>query len=154
MFCPRCGSEYKKGIRNCPDCNVPLVKDLPPEFDESIEFSEAPLISTYNAGDISLVKSVLDSADITYFFKGDHVNPAHTFLEPAHLFVRKDQVEEARELLESLDLTYMSVAPEPDEDDDYDDESEEDLEEEGAAIEDDYNGDFDDYDDDGDRERY
>lgn len=30
-FCPSCKYEYRQGINRCPDCNVCLVDELPPE---------------------------------------------------------------------------------------------------------------------------
>jgi hypothetical protein len=34
-FCPKCRYEYKPGITICPDCERPLVDELPPEEDEA-----------------------------------------------------------------------------------------------------------------------
>ena len=31
MFCPQCKSEFIEGIRICPDCEVDLIVELPPE---------------------------------------------------------------------------------------------------------------------------
>jgi hypothetical protein len=31
MFCPKCKAEYRPGFRHCPDCDVDLVAELPPE---------------------------------------------------------------------------------------------------------------------------
>jgi hypothetical protein len=31
VFCPSCKAEYKSGIRGCPDCDVDLVEELPPD---------------------------------------------------------------------------------------------------------------------------
>lgn len=34
-FCPECGSEFREGFTQCKDCGVPLVPDLPPDFQET-----------------------------------------------------------------------------------------------------------------------
>ena len=30
-YCPVCRMEYRSGVERCPDCDVPLVDELPPE---------------------------------------------------------------------------------------------------------------------------
>jgi len=30
-YCPVCRMEYRPGVERCPDCDVPLVDELPPE---------------------------------------------------------------------------------------------------------------------------
>jgi hypothetical protein len=31
MFCPKCKTEYRPGFTHCPDCDVDLVSELPPD---------------------------------------------------------------------------------------------------------------------------
>jgi rubrerythrin len=35
MWCPACKAEYEAGIRECADCRIPLVAELPPEAAEA-----------------------------------------------------------------------------------------------------------------------
>jgi hypothetical protein len=57
MFCPKCKTEYREGFSVCADCNVDLVRELPPEpKPEYIEYEE--IIVTYNPADVALIKSL------------------------------------------------------------------------------------------------
>ena len=97
MFCPECRTEYVEGVTVCVDCGVQLVQELPPEpAPEYTAFEQIPL--TVNPDDISLIKSILDTEGIAYFFKGEFVTHGHS----ARLMVRKDQVDEAMEILGNL----------------------------------------------------
>ena len=100
MYCPKCKSEYQEGVVICCDCNVPLVSELriepKPEF---VDFEE--ILSTNNAADISMIKSLFDGEWIVYYFLGEH------FAFPVRLMVNKDQVEEARELLKNLNTPSL-----------------------------------------------
>jgi hypothetical protein len=59
------------------------------------------ILSTSNPGDIAFIKSILDSAGITYFFQGENfVHMAYPM--PARLMVKKDEVEKAKELLKDF----------------------------------------------------
>jgi hypothetical protein len=132
MFCPICRTEYVEGVTECADCGVELVESLPEEESFDTEYIDhEPVLGTYNPGDVALLKSVLDSAGITYYFDGDAVNPMRTYVEPAWLYVKSDQVEEARDLIDGLELTYITSPPKDDEeyedeDIDYDEEPEDD----------------------------
>jgi hypothetical protein len=119
MFCPKCGAEYVEGVTVCADCGTPL-EDRPPAEDErqdkedtavedqfspeEAEFEE--ILTTFNAGDIAIIKSLLDGESIEYFIQGEHFNYVDPLIQPARLMVRKDQVSEVREILRNLDLEY------------------------------------------------
>jgi hypothetical protein len=109
MFCPQCKSEYRDGITECADCKVPLITSLPPEADHS-EGSYVRILATYNAADIAIVKSLLDDAEIDYYFSGESFNDVSPLIQPAILYVYDEQQEEAREALRGVDLRYLALA--------------------------------------------
>jgi hypothetical protein len=37
MFCPICKSEYREGFFECADCNIQLVKELPPSNENTVD---------------------------------------------------------------------------------------------------------------------
>jgi len=101
VFCPHCHSEYKKGIDVCSKCGVTLVPELPEESpSEFIEFEE--ILATYNAVEIAIIKSLLEPEGIDYYFKSEFFNYMEPLAQPARLMVRKDQAQEAREILKEL----------------------------------------------------
>lgn len=67
------------------------------------------VLSTLNPGDIAVIKSVLGSKNITYFFQGENFNYWGDGVIPARLMVKKDQVEEAREILKDLKLNFNVI---------------------------------------------
>ena len=107
MFCPRCRSEYIEGITYCTGCNLLLVESIPAE-PEVYPFIK--LLSTFNLVDIAMIKSILDGSEITYYFIGENFNQIDQLVQPARLFVRKDQADEAREWLKDLNITYMGLS--------------------------------------------
>ena len=107
MFCPNCKAEYRQGFEICDDCNVSLVEELPPEPEtEFVDYGE--VLTTFNPAEIALMKSLLDSEDIPYFFHGENFGQMTALAVPAKLMVRKDHVEAARELLKDLKLSLRS----------------------------------------------
>ena len=105
MFCPKCGSEYRLGFTRCSDCDVDLVDHLPPPPPEEkyIDFNQ--VLETYNPGDVALIKSVLDTEEITYYFLGEYSSPYMYNAIPLRLMIRRDQVEQAVTLLKDLNLS-------------------------------------------------
>jgi hypothetical protein len=101
MYCPYCHSEYKEGTPICPKCGI-LLTDVPaseaaPEY---VGFEE--ILSTYNAVEIAVIKSLLDPEGIEYYFKSEFFNYMEPLAQPARLMVRRDQADEAREILKEL----------------------------------------------------
>ncbi len=107
MYCPDCGTEYIEGVTVCADCGVRLVKE-PPEEDQrppkTTEFEE--VLTTFNAGDIAIIKSLLDSESIDYYFHGEFFGYLRPLAQPARLMVRADQVSDAMDILQDLELEY------------------------------------------------
>jgi hypothetical protein len=108
MFCPKCGKEYQEDIYVCSQCGVSLVQELLPDpKKESLELGEfEEILFTPSSGDMAVIKSLLDSEGIIYYFRGEFFSSVHPLAQPARLMVRTDQAEEVKEILESLNITY------------------------------------------------
>lgn len=111
MFCPKCRAEYREGFYVCSDCNTDLVDKLPtlpaeekPEFIEYVE-----VMGTYNPADAALIKSILDSENITYYFNADHFMQVSPLAEPVRLMLKKDEVGKAKEVLQGLNLSILGI---------------------------------------------
>ena len=102
MICPECGAEYAEGIHACPDCRVPLVTEMPerprPEYVEYVTVRK-----TGNPIVLAMVKSLLDSAGIRYFVKGEVLQDLFR-VGTAEIQVGKDDVPEARRLLLEVNI--------------------------------------------------
>jgi Putative prokaryotic signal transducing protein len=105
MFCPRCRSEYRPGVRHCTHCGTDLVPELRPEpRPEYVSFEQ--ILSTFNPADIAVIKSILDAEEIVYYFLGEHFNYVRPWGDPARLMIRQDQAETARSILADLNLSF------------------------------------------------
>ena len=116
MFCPKCRAEYREGFTECADCKVLLVPELPPKPKPEYEEYEE-VLSTFNMGDVVIIRTILDKEKLTYYFKGDQQHIMRPLVEPARLMVRKDQVQKAIEILKDLKLSYMAFATDNDSED-------------------------------------
>ena len=107
MFCPKCKSEFIDGIKECPECMVGLIEELPPKpklpKPEFVDYEEIP--APLGPAGMSIIKSLLDSEGITYFIKGE--NYQISFATPK-LMVQTDQVEIAKELIKDLKVSCMA----------------------------------------------
>ena len=130
MFCPTCRAEYRSGVTRCPDCDVNLVEELPPEPEpEWVEFEE--VLSTYNLADIALIKSILEDAGMKYFFQNENFVHLSPLALPARLMVPKNQAAKTLALLKDVELNFMAIsqtgagrqAEDEDEEDDEDEDA-------------------------------
>lgn len=104
MICPKCKAEYVHGITVCADCDVPLVNKLPERETGQNEVGFADIFVTFDATEIALVKSILDGAGIDYYIKSEHFTFSRPFEDPARLYIREDQLDEALDILKDLDF--------------------------------------------------
>jgi hypothetical protein len=118
MFCPKCKSEYRDGYYKCATCNIDLVPEIPTESEQEPEFIEwEEVLSTKNNGDIALLKSILDSENITYYFHGEHFNVVRPWVQPAILMVDRNDVEKTNELIKDLKFSFSGISLNEDQDD-------------------------------------
>ena len=109
MFCPKCRYEYEFGVNRCPDCDVDLVSQLPPE--PQPEYDEP--VAVFESGDTSVLlvaQSMLENEDIQFWLRGE--GPSHLFAGggmglsptagPYKLLVRSSDEDFAREVLKDL----------------------------------------------------
>jgi hypothetical protein len=110
MFCPQCREEFPWHVMVCPTCNVDTVDRLPgPE-----PTPDAELVSVLTTGDpalIAVAQSLLDAEGIDYFVRGEglqdlfgagRIGGFNFAIGAAQLFVRSEDADRARELLQAL----------------------------------------------------
>ena len=108
MVCPQCGAEYREGFRECFDCKVALVKELPPE-PIRVSSDLVTVVATGNPALVAVAKSLLADAGIPYHAKGERLPiPSVGYVE---LQVDREREEEARNLLSELDEDLPEDSP-------------------------------------------
>lgn len=110
MFCPECRAEYREGFTRCADCDVDLVAELPPA-PAQIPIEWVEVLDTYNPGDVAVLKSLLDSENITYYFQGEIFSSLAPLSQPARLMVDQQELETVNDLIKGLDLDFNGVPP-------------------------------------------
>ena len=113
MFCASCRSEYRAGISNCPECQVPLVEVLPEAGDPGHEMAYVRVLETTDPVLLPMVKSIFEAAQIPISVEGEEalgVLPVGGFGTGermhglgARVFVPLEHEAAARELLAELD---------------------------------------------------
>ncbi len=70
-------------------------------------FTEFVLVlETHNAGDRVFIKSIFDAEGIVYYIQGENVAPYLFNALPMRVMVRKDQEEDAKNILKDSKLSY------------------------------------------------
>jgi hypothetical protein len=107
MFCPKCKAEYREGFLRCSGCGVDLVSELPSEPERSetdAEYVELFPVKTYSSRhDAELERGFLSANGIEAAISGDDcggIRPALSFSMGVRLLVKKEDVDEAKELLD------------------------------------------------------
>ncbi|HOQ80028.1 MAG TPA: DUF2007 domain-containing protein [Candidatus Cloacimonadota bacterium] len=113
MFCPKCKSEYKEGIKVCKKCQIKLVDSLDAQTETVYEYQD--LVSVYrpdDAGTMAIAKSLLENEGIKYFVKNERLQELfgvgrfgsgyNAIFGPEIIQVAPEDAEQAKEILQDL----------------------------------------------------
>lgn len=113
MICPSCGTEYRHGFTRCGDCDVDLIEPPPPPPPD--DRPQIELLEVFEGGNpaiIPVVESLFDDAGIDYMTSAEGLQDLFgwgrfggTFnfaIGPIRFFVRREDEEEARAILDGL----------------------------------------------------
>lgn len=111
MICPKCKSEYKKGITQCVDCGVDLVEkvDALEEKTEIIMMKPVKVYESDNEVEAEMLKEMLEKASIPCMLRGNgsgdyfrvYKGGARSFLG-RNLYVDVQDVEKATEIISEI----------------------------------------------------
>ncbi len=73
MFCPKCGTEYRKAFYQCSDCQVRLIDELPPEPEPLENLTLVEVFTAENLVTLSLAETTLKVSGIKYVLKTDGI---------------------------------------------------------------------------------
>jgi len=62
------------------------------------------VFSTYDPGEIALIKSILDAEEINYFFQGENINLLIAAGSRPRLLVDEKDAERVRDILQELEF--------------------------------------------------
>jgi hypothetical protein len=98
--CPNCLYEYKEGIKVCPDCGTPLVKEL-------IDHDWVVVYTSDQQYDVQMMKDALESAEIeaTILSQKDSSFPVPGDLAIIKLLVKSEDASSALKFINELKNT-------------------------------------------------
>ena len=105
LWCPKCGSQYRPGFKNCADCNVQLSTE-PPTREEVGNNDLEAVFTSHDMNQVMFVKSLLGGHGIRFVVQGEqHLTRENVFGVlpiPVRFLVPSDQVSEAKLLLKNM----------------------------------------------------
>ena len=115
-MCPNCAEnlelEEKERVSrqvHCPECGSLIdFTTEPPTVMNPEEYVE--ITSSINQGDIGVIRSLLDDANIDYYIFGENFLVISPLLQPARAFVLQEQFEEAKNILKDVDIHIFGVS--------------------------------------------
>ena len=116
IVCPNCSEnieleEKERTSRqvHCPECESLIdFTTEPPTVINPKEYVEVNY--SINQGDIGLIRSLLDDANIDYYVFGENFLIIDPLIQPARIFVVQEQAEEAKKILKDVDIHIFGVS--------------------------------------------
>lgn len=71
------------------------------------------ILSTYNPLDVAMIKSMLETEEIPYYFQGEAFHQVLPPVDPARLMVEKEFADQARDLLQDVIVRYRGLGLNP-----------------------------------------
>lgn len=110
MYCPKCRAEFRRGYRKCHECDVALVKELPPEPTPEYVDMKTVFVAS-DEYELMVVKSRLESERIKCFTKDTYAQDLIGFgrisgfnvaLGSLKLLVASKDVKKAKKILDAI----------------------------------------------------
>jgi hypothetical protein len=123
VWCPSCGAEYRPGFTRCPDCDVDLVDELPPEPEVEPERQHeqgfdvvSELVEAYSGSriDTELIRSVLEGSGVPVALWGtgsSYMPETGAALSAVRVMVRPSDLERAREVIDAAGVGDLDLDP-------------------------------------------
>lgn len=121
IICPNCLSvleisrdELKAAGLHCPECDSFII--LVDSRSEHVEDKTyVKLLSSSNQGDIAIIKSMLENAEVDYYLTGENFSGLGPFLEPAVFYVNENDTQLAKDILKDFELHLFGLSANNDE---------------------------------------
>ncbi|MCB0282151.1 MAG: hypothetical protein H6627_10330 [Calditrichae bacterium] len=68
------------------------------------------ILKTFNAGDIGIIKSILDGEGIEYYVRGENFNLVEPLVQPVTFFIREQDRQTVMDLLDGLNIQFIGLS--------------------------------------------
>lgn len=116
IICPNCSTtlhlsdrERVTGKIHCAECEA-LIDITSEPVKVLLKSNYVELLSSFNQGDIAVISSILDDADIDYSLFGVNFLSVDALIQPARFYVNETQLSEAKELLRDFELRIWGTS--------------------------------------------